>query len=85
MGLERDSESILKKFRLLEEIIGYSFSDYELLQEALRHRSFLNRNQDSELESNERLEFLGDAILDFVVSLVCTYIASKEKERNIFY
>lgn len=80
MGLERDSESILKKFRLLEEIIGYSFSDYELLQEALRHRSFLNRNQDSELESNERLEFLGDAILDFVVTDFLFKTFSEENE-----
>ncbi len=51
----------------LEETIGLRFTDQALLEEALVHRSFLNENPDSVLASNERLEFLGDALLDFVV------------------
>lgn len=51
----------------LQEAIGLRFSDQTLLQEALVHRSFLNENPDFDLPANERLEFLGDALLDFIV------------------
>ena len=51
----------------LQEEIGIAFEDQTLLQKALVHRSFLNENPDFALPSNERLEFLGDALLDFVV------------------
>ena len=53
--------------RQLEETIGLHFEDQALLQEALVHRSFLNENPDFVLSSNERLEFLGDALLDLIV------------------
>lgn len=42
------------------------FEDKTLLQRALTHRSYLNENPDYLLEDNERLEFLGDAVLDFI-------------------
>ncbi len=48
------------------ENIGLKFKDNLLLNRALIHRSYLNEHQEA-LEDNERLEFLGDAILDFVV------------------
>ncbi|MBK6710883.1 MAG: ribonuclease III [Candidatus Promineifilaceae bacterium] len=51
----------------LEAIIGLKFTDYSLLTRALTHRSYLNENSNQVLEDNERLEFLGDAVLDFVV------------------
>ncbi len=51
----------------LQEIIGVEFHEETLLKRALVHRSFLNENPDFGLPSNERLEFLGDALLDFVV------------------
>jgi len=51
----------------LEEKLGLEFNDYSLVARALTHRSFLNENPSSILEDNERLEFLGDAVLDFVV------------------
>jgi ribonuclease-3 len=51
----------------LQKAIGIQFNDETLLRQALVHRSFLNENPDFELESNERLEYLGDALLDFVV------------------
>jgi len=50
----------------LEEILGISFRDKSLLQRALTHRSYLNEHASFPLEDNERLEFLGDAVLDFV-------------------
>jgi ribonuclease III len=51
----------------LENLIGCQFRDYSLLTRSLTHRSFLNENSERLLEDNERLEFLGDAVLDFVV------------------
>jgi ribonuclease-3 len=50
--------------------LGYTFNDQALLQRALTHRSYINENQDDALEDNERLEFLGDAVLDFITGLL---------------
>ena len=44
-----------------------AFKNQQLLTRALTHRSYLNEHPDVALEDNERLEFLGDAVLDFVV------------------
>ncbi|MEE8470064.1 MAG: ribonuclease III [Dehalococcoidia bacterium] len=52
----------------LQDVLGVSFKDLSLLQQSLVHRSYLNENPDSNLTSNERLEFLGDAVLGFVVA-----------------
>lgn len=51
----------------VQRIVRITFDDVELLRTALTHRSYLNENPDVPLEDNERLEFLGDAILDFLV------------------
>lgn len=51
----------------LEERLDVQFADYGLLRRALTHRSYLNENPGDDLKDNERLEFLGDAVLDFVV------------------
>lgn len=48
--------------------MGVWFSDQSLLLRALTHRSYLNENPDLALEDNQRLEFLGDAVLDFVTA-----------------
>lgn len=52
----------------LQGAIGYFFSNPALLQEALTHKSFTNEASGSLQSHNERLEFLGDAVLDLVVS-----------------
>ncbi len=52
--------------RELAQRLGLNFSDYLLLSRALTHRSYLNEYPDA-IEDNERLEFLGDAVLDFLV------------------
>ena len=52
----------------LQVALGVSFKDTFLLRQSLTHRSYLNENPDSDLASNERLEFLGDAVLGFVVA-----------------
>jgi ribonuclease-3 len=51
----------------LEQKLGVEFQDYSLLSRALTHRSYLNERPGMALEDNERLEFLGDAVLDFIV------------------
>ena len=52
----------------LEERIGYRFKDTELLKHALTHSSYINEHGLEKEASNERLEFLGDAILEMVSS-----------------
>jgi ribonuclease-3 len=52
----------------LEEIIGARFNDLKLLQAAIVHRSYPNEHPEENFSSNERLEFLGDAILEFLTS-----------------
>jgi len=52
----------------LEEILDVSFKDKDLLKSALVHRSYLNEHKSFPLEHNERLEFLGDAVLELVVT-----------------
>lgn len=52
----------------LESILGVSFADARYLLSAVTHRSYLNENRDAKQEHNERLEFLGDAVLELVVT-----------------
>ena len=52
----------------LENIIGYRFKQTKLLTQALVHRSYLNESKNRNISSNERLEFLGDTVLGFIVS-----------------
>ena len=52
----------------LEKIISLKFKEPKLLQQALVHRSYLNENPNFELDHNERLEFLGDAVLELIVT-----------------
>lgn len=51
----------------LEKVIGYSFRDPRVLARALTHRSFANENRSPRIQHNETLEFLGDAVLGFLV------------------
>src|SRR5258708_15514377 len=53
---------------VLDRTLGYSFKDPALLQAALIHTSYVNERPGRGLESNERLEFLGDAVLGVVVA-----------------
>jgi ribonuclease-3 len=58
----------LADLRALEQALGVSFHDPSLLEQALVHSSYLNEPPGLALVSNERLEFLGDAILGFLVA-----------------
>ena len=55
-------------FSKFEEKIGIKFKDKNLLKQAFTHRSYLNENPSLALEQNERLEFLGDAILEMAIT-----------------
>ncbi|OGN03010.1 MAG: ribonuclease III [Candidatus Yanofskybacteria bacterium RIFCSPHIGHO2_01_FULL_43_42] len=59
---------MLEKTSELESKIGFSFKNKDLLITALTHRSYLNENPSWRLDHNERLEFLGDAVLELVVT-----------------
>lgn len=62
-------DHIYKTVELLESRIGYVYKKKEYAINALVHSSFSNENRNFAGKHNERLEFLGDAILDFVMSL----------------
>ena len=55
-------------FSKFEEKIGVNFKDKNLLRQAFIHRSYLNENPSLGLEQNERLEFLGDAVLEMAIT-----------------
>lgn len=68
------------RLRRLEEQIGYRFQDQKWLITALKHRSYVYAQQGEGIESNERLEFLGDAVLDILVAefLFCHFVDKRE-------
>src|SRR3989339_1803746 len=57
-----------KDFSVLEDKIGVQFKNPEYLIQAFVHRSYLNEHRDFPIGHNERLEFLGDAVLELVVT-----------------
>ena len=68
--MDKKIESFIspKKLMELEKIIGYQFNNTNNLKEAITHRSFANEHRNHQMKDNERLEFLGDAILDLIIS-----------------
>lgn len=61
-------EVVEKKFPTLEEKMGIKFKNKEYLVQAFVHRSYLNEHHDFPFSQNERLEFLGDAVVELVVT-----------------
>ncbi|MCD6293410.1 MAG: ribonuclease III [Deltaproteobacteria bacterium] len=57
-----------QEFETLYEVLGYRFRDPALVLQAFRHSSYVNEHVGAGLEDNERLEFLGDAVIDLAVS-----------------
>ena len=72
---ERNIESDLQ---MLQELLGVTFADPTVLLSAVTHRSYLNEHREATWEHNERLEFLGDAVLELVVT---DYLFSKYPEK----
>jgi len=52
----------------LEKNLGVKFKNKKLLEQAFVHRSYLNENPGCKMENNERLEFLGDAVLELLIT-----------------
>ena len=57
-----------KQWEELEQATGYCFRDRTLLERALTHSSYINEHHMAKTDCNERLEFLGDAVLEIVCS-----------------
>lgn len=68
-----------KNFEEFEKIIGVKFDNKDILQQALTHRSFLNEYKTPKGKHNERLEFLGDAVLELVIT---RYLFDKYPEKT---
>ena len=62
------ASSEMHDFSLLEDKLNVKFKNKDLLEQAFVHRSYLNENPNFHLHHNERLEFLGDAVLELVVT-----------------
>lgn len=69
----------LPQFEAFAKHIGVQFDDINLLKTACTHRSYLNENKGAGLEHNERLEFLGDAVLELVVTF---FLFKKYPDKN---
>lgn len=77
---------MMKDFSPIEKNIGASFKNEKLLKQAFVHRSYINENKNAGVEHNERIEFLGDAVLELVVTnyLYENYPKSTEGELTNF-
>ena len=71
LNIETDLEA-------LQDILGVVFVDKTLLLSAITHRSYLNEHREATWDHNERLEFLGDAVLELVVT---DFLFAKYKEK----
>ncbi len=60
--------ALFKKLKNLEKKTGWEFRNPKLLLASMSHASFVNERRELKLQSNERLEFLGDAVLELVIS-----------------
>ena len=67
-GNDPTSPEIQQRLRRFTEQLGLFFNDINVLSQSLVHTSYINDHPNQPLRSNERLEFLGDAILDFVIA-----------------
>ena len=76
----KDSASQDDRIIQLEKILGLKIEDTSLFQRALRHRSMLTQEQYAKYDSYERLEFLGDAVLDLIAAEILFHKYSKKDE-----
>ncbi|MBN1830594.1 MAG: ribonuclease III [Deltaproteobacteria bacterium] len=70
-------------FNELSERLCYTFKKPDILMQAFRHSSYVNEQTDSDLRDNERLEFLGDAVLDLAISHVLMELFHDSKEGDL--
>lgn len=70
------------EFGSFEKKIGYTFKNRTLIEQAFTHRSYLNENRGEARDHNERLEFLGDAVLELAVT---EYLYAKYPELSLIH
>lgn len=77
-----ETRNITSDIAAIEKILGVTFTDTNHLLSAITHRSYLNEHREATQEHNERLEFLGDAVLELIVTdyLFRTYSDKPEGE-----
>jgi ribonuclease-3 len=73
----------VEKLSELQDRLGYRFKDPSLLQHALTHKSYANEYRLGALGHNERLEFLGDTVLDFVISDIIMRLCPTSPEGEL--
>ncbi len=73
----------MQEIENLSKKLNYHFNRPEILEEALRHSSYANENRDLNLRDNERLEFLGDAVLDLAISHILMEKFTDLKEGDL--
>jgi ribonuclease III len=73
----------MKDFSKLEALMDVKFKNVDLLKQAVVHRSYLNEHPDFELHHNERLEFLGDAVLEIIVTETLFHDFSETPEGDL--
>jgi ribonuclease-3 len=71
------------EFSVFFQKLGYHFTDETLISEAFRHSSYVNEQVDGVLRDNERLEFLGDAVLNLVVGYLLMQRYPEMKEGDL--
>jgi len=77
------NEQAIKKLQNLETALKIRFKNKNLLTQAFIHRSYLNENPEIALGNNERLEFLGDAVMELVVTEYLYKHYPKESEGQM--
>lgn len=84
--MQQEQNSIINNLDVLFDKLGYTFQQIALLEEAFRHSSYVNELGTPGLNDNERLEFLGDAVLDLAVShiLMDHFETAKEGDLSKF-
>jgi len=73
-----EERNIPTELNKLQTILGVQFADTTVLLSAITHRSYLNEHKEATWPHNERLEFLGDAVLELVVT---DYLFNKYPEK----
>ena len=82
--MNQDENDEYIQLKELSQKLGYAFKNQELLREAVRHSSYVNETGLIELNDNERLEFLGDAVLDLAIGhiLIRTFPEAREGDLS---
>lgn len=73
----------MKNIELFYERLNYTFKTPDILMQAFRHSSYVNEIRNPEIKDNERLEFLGDAVLDLAISHIMMDFFKEAKEGDL--